>query len=93
MLLCIAALLAALFLHSVGIVGHQKVIRHVDSDETMVVRSEKPDLADGDQTMTVHPDKPDHADADQTMMVHPDEPNHADAISEHEIPISPVTHV
>ncbi|KAG2147756.1 major facilitator superfamily domain-containing protein [Suillus bovinus] len=34
------ALLAALFLHSVGIVGHEKVIRHVDSDETMAVRPE-----------------------------------------------------
>lgn len=33
-----AALLAALFLRSVGIVGHQKVIRHVDSDQTMAVQ-------------------------------------------------------
>lgn len=34
------ALLAALFLWSVGIVGHQKVIRHVDSDETMAMKHE-----------------------------------------------------
>ncbi|KAG2354796.1 major facilitator superfamily domain-containing protein [Suillus spraguei] len=33
-----AALLAALFLRSVGIVGHNRVIRHVDSDQTMAVR-------------------------------------------------------
>ncbi|KAG1822122.1 major facilitator superfamily domain-containing protein [Suillus variegatus] len=34
------ALLAALFLWSVGIVGHQRVIRHVDSDETMAMKHE-----------------------------------------------------
>jgi hypothetical protein len=39
----------------------------------------------------VRSEKPDLADGDQTMMVHA--PNHADAISEHEVPISPVTHV
>ncbi|KAG1774464.1 major facilitator superfamily domain-containing protein [Suillus placidus] len=33
-----AALLAALFLRSVGIVGHNRVIRHVDSDQTMAVQ-------------------------------------------------------
>lgn len=35
----IAALLAALFLRSVGIVGHKRVIRHVDSDQTMAVHA------------------------------------------------------
>lgn len=35
----IAALLAALFLRSVGIVGHKRVIRHVDSDQTMAVHT------------------------------------------------------
>lgn len=34
-----AALLAALFLRSVGIVGHKRVIRHVDSDQTMAVHA------------------------------------------------------
>ncbi|KAG2147757.1 major facilitator superfamily domain-containing protein [Suillus bovinus] len=37
------ALLGALFLYSVGIVGHQRVIRHVDSDETMAARHESID--------------------------------------------------
>jgi MFS family permease len=34
-----AALLAALFLRSVGIVGHNRVIRHVDSDQTMAAHA------------------------------------------------------
>lgn len=34
-----AALLAAIFLRSVGIVGHKRVIRHVDSDQTMAVHT------------------------------------------------------
>lgn len=38
-----AALLAALFLRSVGIVGHSRVIRHVDSDQTMAVQPESND--------------------------------------------------
>lgn len=38
----IAALLAALFLRSVGIVGHKRVIRHVDSDQTMAVQPSEP---------------------------------------------------
>ncbi|KAG2341241.1 efflux transporter [Suillus weaverae] len=37
----IAALLAALFLHGVGIVGDEKILRHVDSDQTIAVRFSK----------------------------------------------------
>ncbi|KAG2354800.1 major facilitator superfamily-domain-containing protein [Suillus spraguei] len=33
-----AALMAALFLRSVGIVGHNKIIKHVDSDQTMAIQ-------------------------------------------------------
>jgi hypothetical protein len=44
MSLClVAALLAALFLRSVGIVGHRKVIRHVDSDQTIAVHTDEPE--------------------------------------------------
>ncbi|KAG2359353.1 major facilitator superfamily domain-containing protein [Suillus spraguei] len=39
-----AALLAALSLHSVGIVGDQKVNRQVNSDETVAVQSESKDV-------------------------------------------------
>ncbi|KIK39599.1 hypothetical protein CY34DRAFT_808124 [Suillus luteus UH-Slu-Lm8-n1] len=35
-----AALLAALFLHGVGIVGEKKTLKHADSDETIAVRFE-----------------------------------------------------
>jgi hypothetical protein len=70
MSLClVAALLAALFLRSVGIVGHRKVIRHVDSDQTMVVR----------------PDEPNHANANHNAIDEEDEmpDSPVDTISTH----------